>query len=400
MPARRSSTSPMPSRCFGASTGSRGAVSASTLAHLLLVAAERAADRDAVDVGLGHRLGGLAPQVLVHAALHDPEDRLSRWALARVPVEAAAEPAVGALHRARRVLAIGVVGRALVEDEGDVGAELRLDLHRDLRRDEAARRRRGRSGSARPPRRSRRRDPWSPPGRPLPLTSSATPPCASEKTWKPPESVISARSPAHEPVQAAVRRRSGPGPARRTGGRCCRGSARSRARPPRETPAPHRPLRGQRDECRRAAPCRARCGGCPRGRRRRGPRSRKAKPLAGHDLTSIRRLARHRRGLRRSPSSSRAVGATSARMPRSRRASTVGGDDQRHRVRASARCSGEPSGSSMWSQLPWSAVTMQAPPERLDRLDHLAQARVDGLDRLRPPPGSRRCGRPCRGWRS
>src|ERR1044072_1466157 len=36
-------------------------------------------------------------------------------------------------------------------------------------------------------------EPWSP-ERPLPLTSLATPPWASEKTWKPPESVMIARS--------------------------------------------------------------------------------------------------------------------------------------------------------------------------------------------------------------
>ena len=34
---------------------------------------------------------------------------------------------------------------------------------------------------------------------------------------------------------------------------------------------------------------------------------------------------------------------------------------------------GEPSGSSMWSQLPWSAVTMQAPPLALDRGDDVAE---------------------------
>ena len=42
---------------------------------------------------------------------------------------------------------------------------------------------------------------------------------------------------------------------------------------------------------------------------------------------------------------------------------------------------GEPSGSSMWSQLPWSAVTMQAPPLRRDRGDDVAEAGVDRLDR-------------------
>ena len=43
---------------------------------------------------------------------------------------------MGALGRAGGVVAVGVEGGALVEDEGDVGAERRLDLHRDLGRDE------------------------------------------------------------------------------------------------------------------------------------------------------------------------------------------------------------------------------------------------------------------------
>ena len=136
MPASRSSTSPMPSRCLGAASGSSGAVIAEHLAHLGLVAAEGAADRQAVDAGGGDGLGRLAPQVLVDAALDDAEDRLARRPLALVPLEAAVEPAVGALGRAGGVVAVGVEGRALVEDQGDVGAERRLHLHRDLGRDE------------------------------------------------------------------------------------------------------------------------------------------------------------------------------------------------------------------------------------------------------------------------
>ncbi len=61
---------------------------------------------------------------------------------------------------------------------------------------------------------------------------------------------------------------------------------------------------------------------------------------------------------------------------------------------------GEPSGSSMLSALPWSAVTISAPPALVHRLDDAAEALVDGLDRARPRPGSRRSGRPCRGSRS
>ena len=42
---------------------------------------------------------------------------------------------------------------------------------------------------------------------------------------------------------------------------------------------------------------------------------------------------------------------------------------------------GEPSGSSMWSALPWSAVTMQAPPEPWTAATTSPRQRVDGLDR-------------------
>jgi len=49
MPASKSSTSPMPGRCLGAASGSSGAGHGEHLAHLGLVAAEGAADRQAVD---------------------------------------------------------------------------------------------------------------------------------------------------------------------------------------------------------------------------------------------------------------------------------------------------------------------------------------------------------------
>ena len=54
-----------------------------------------------------------------------------------VPVETAAEPALGALGGARGVVAVGVDRRALVEGQGDVGTERRLDPHRVLRPEEA-----------------------------------------------------------------------------------------------------------------------------------------------------------------------------------------------------------------------------------------------------------------------
>ncbi len=42
---------------------------------------------------------------------------------------------------------------------------------------------------------------------------------------------------------------------------------------------------------------------------------------------------------------------------------------------------GLPSGSSMWSALPWSAVTTHTPPLSCDDLEHRAQALVDRLYR-------------------
>ena len=53
------------------------------------------------------------------------------------PAQAALEPAVRALGRARRVVARDVEGRALVEGEHDVGVQLRLHRHRDLGAEEA-----------------------------------------------------------------------------------------------------------------------------------------------------------------------------------------------------------------------------------------------------------------------
>src|ERR1044072_5466959 len=86
-------------------------------AHLVLVAAQRAADCDAVDAGLGDCLCRGAAQVLVDAALDDAEDCLLRWAVLAMPVEAAVEPAVGALHRAGGVVAVSVGRGGLVAEQ-------------------------------------------------------------------------------------------------------------------------------------------------------------------------------------------------------------------------------------------------------------------------------------------
>src|SRR6266487_4185028 len=57
--------------------------------HLLLVAPQGPTDRDPIDFRRARALGRETAQVLVDAALDDPEDRLARRGLALVPVEAA-----------------------------------------------------------------------------------------------------------------------------------------------------------------------------------------------------------------------------------------------------------------------------------------------------------------------
>ena len=126
-----------PEQVLGRLLGQQRRGHAEHLAHLLLVAAEGAADRDPVDAGRGDRLRptrGAGPRGRRPGRSRRRPGAPARSS--RVPVEAAVEPAVGALGRAGGVVAVGVVGRALVEDQGDVGAERRLHLHRDLGRDE------------------------------------------------------------------------------------------------------------------------------------------------------------------------------------------------------------------------------------------------------------------------
>ena len=87
---------------------------------------------------------------------------------ARVPVEAAVEPAVGSLDRAGGVLAVGVERRALVEDQGDVGARGPPGPPSTPPARGTARSRRCRSGSGPRARRSRGRRRSCPTGRACP----------------------------------------------------------------------------------------------------------------------------------------------------------------------------------------------------------------------------------------
>ena len=75
----------------------------------------------------------------MHAPLDDSEHRLASRPLSLVPGEAAVQPAVGALHGAGGVVAVGVIGGALVEGKSDVGAECSLHGHRLLGAEELLR---------------------------------------------------------------------------------------------------------------------------------------------------------------------------------------------------------------------------------------------------------------------
>ena len=108
------------------------------LADLILLLPQRSADGDAVNAGgARHLRRGLCAQVLVHAALDDSVEELPGGSMLAPPSQAAVEPALCALHRARGVVALHVERRALVEGQGDVRAQVALNLHRGLRPHEA-----------------------------------------------------------------------------------------------------------------------------------------------------------------------------------------------------------------------------------------------------------------------
>ena len=69
----------------------------------------------------------LCPQILVHIALHDGEERL-RGIIVRLI--APFQPSRGALHRLLRLFVRVAVFRALIERHDDVRTEIVLDLHR------------------------------------------------------------------------------------------------------------------------------------------------------------------------------------------------------------------------------------------------------------------------------
>ena len=99
---------------------------------------ERSPDAESVEAKGGEVARCLAAKVLVLRALNHPEQRLVRpvTSLEGEPLmldDAPLRPLEGAVERPLLVLAGVHEGRALVEREHDVGADLVLHLHRHLR---------------------------------------------------------------------------------------------------------------------------------------------------------------------------------------------------------------------------------------------------------------------------
>ena len=106
------------------------------VAHRAVALADRqAADRDAVEADLLDLLGGALAEIAPESTLNDAEQRLV-WP--RMCSLRPALPARGAPYRRLRVAAIGAERQALVEHHRDVAAEILLDLHRALGREESA----------------------------------------------------------------------------------------------------------------------------------------------------------------------------------------------------------------------------------------------------------------------
>ena len=105
------------------------------LVHDLLgLAHGESADAEAGQIQLRHLLGALDAQIGVERALHDAEQRLI---LPRLGLHAALQPAQRAVHRVPGAIVVAGIGRTFVKLHGDVRAQRLLNLHGDLRRDEA-----------------------------------------------------------------------------------------------------------------------------------------------------------------------------------------------------------------------------------------------------------------------
>ena len=99
------------------------------------------------------------------------------------------------------------------------------------------------------------------------------------------------------------------------------------------------------------------------------------------------------------PSRPSTVGARSPSLPPSRRCAPASVTTSGTGFVVCAVC-GEPSGSSICSALPWSAVTSATPPAALDRGQDHAERGVGGLDGRDHGRDHAACARPCRGSRS
>ena len=131
------------------SAGSSGRTSRDHLQRdLARLADAEAADGVAVEVHLDQPFGALAAQVVVHAALHDPEQALRAAIELVVPgnlvlvcaevIERAPRPGHGQAQAFLGAAALGRVFGALVEGHGDVGAQRDLHIHGVLGRKEVA----------------------------------------------------------------------------------------------------------------------------------------------------------------------------------------------------------------------------------------------------------------------
>ena len=92
-----------------------------------------------VSVKVAQTLAGFLPQVAVRTALHDREEVLLIAVQIFRAIEAcytAVEPAVRAVHRVLGVFLVRRAGTALIERHHDVCADLPLDIHYVLRREE------------------------------------------------------------------------------------------------------------------------------------------------------------------------------------------------------------------------------------------------------------------------
>ena len=96
--------------------------------HLVFLRAEATADR-VPEEGTGrNEFGAFPAQLFIDAALHYTIKRLAAIMAAFELGKAAVRPTLGQRQRIRRIFPVDVIGRAFVQDDNKVGAELSLNL--------------------------------------------------------------------------------------------------------------------------------------------------------------------------------------------------------------------------------------------------------------------------------